>query len=81
MERLTTKDEEGSFFTYLFSENVIEIEDTGERLRYKARGNLIDRLAAYEDTGLLPEDVKTLQKDNVRLHKLIDEIENLYVKK
>lgn len=51
------------------------------KIKYKARGNLIDRLAAYEDTGLTPEEVITLHNDNVRLHKLIDEIEDLYAKK
>ena len=35
-----------------------------------------DRLAAYEDTGLTPEEVLTLKADNDRLHRLIDESEN-----
>lgn len=34
-----------------------------------------DRLAAYEDTGLTPEEIKSLQTDNARLHELVDIIE------
>lgn len=34
------------------------------------------RLAAYEDTGLTPEEVEALKADNDRLHRLIDELEN-----
>lgn len=33
---------------------------------------LYRRLAAYEDTGPTPEEIKTLQEDNARLQKLID---------
>ena len=35
-----------------------------------------DRLAAYEDTGLTPEEVEVLKIDNDRLHRLIDELES-----
>ncbi len=35
-----------------------------------------DRLAAYEDTGLTPEEVEAVKADNDRLHRLIDELEN-----
>ncbi len=35
-----------------------------------------DRLAAYEDTGLTPEEVEALKADNDRLHRLIDELES-----
>lgn len=35
-----------------------------------------DRLAAYEDSGLPPEEVKALQADNARLHELVDIIEH-----
>lgn len=31
-----------------------------------------ERLAAYEDTGTTPEEIKTLQEDNAKLQKLID---------
>ncbi len=31
-----------------------------------------DRLAAYEDTGLTPEEITTLIADNENLHRLVD---------
>lgn len=34
-----------------------------------------DKLAAYEDSGLSPEEIMTLQADNARLHELVDIIE------
>lgn len=34
-----------------------------------------DRLAAYEDSGITPEEIKALQADNARLHELVDIIE------
>lgn len=40
-----------------------------------------DRLAAYEDTGLTPEEVEALKIDNDRLHKLLDEIEEVVIAK
>lgn len=36
---------------------------------------LRERLSAYEDTGLTPEEIEQLRADNVRMHKLIDNIE------
>ncbi len=39
-------------------------------------GGAIDCLAAYEETGLNPEEVEALKIDNDRLHRLIDELEN-----
>lgn len=35
-----------------------------------------DRLAAYEDTGLVPEEIEALKRDNARLHALLDWIES-----
>lgn len=40
-----------------------------------------DRLAAYEDTGYEPEEIKALREDNVRLHKLLDDHEAVLVSK
>lgn len=34
-----------------------------------------DKLAAYEDSGLSPKEIKALQADNARLHELVDIIE------
>ncbi len=33
-------------------------------------------LAAYENTGLTPEEVEAVKADNDRLHRLIDELES-----
>lgn len=38
-------------------------------------GDDINRLAAYEDTGLTPEEITALIADNKRLHELVDEME------
>lgn len=38
-------------------------------------GDDIDKLAAYEDTGLTPDEIEQLKADNARLHKLVDNIE------
>lgn len=35
-----------------------------------------DRLAAYENTGLTPEEIVALKADNDKLHRLIDELES-----
>ena len=41
----------------------------------------LNQLAAYEDTGLTPEEVEALKADNDRLHKLLDEIEEVVIAK
>lgn len=48
MERLTGKDEYGNYAPRNVTLNCL-----------KQRGELIDRLAAYEDTGQSPEDVQS----------------------
>ena len=35
-------------------------------------GESIDRLAAYEDTGLTPEEITAMKIENENLHKLVD---------
>lgn len=59
--------------------------DNGEpAYRFKAcvyKNEIAQKLYAYEDTGLTPEEVEALKADNDRLHKLIDETENLHAKK
>lgn len=44
-------------------------------------GDVADKLSAYEDTGLTPEEIEALKTDNDRLHRLIDELENSLRKK
>ncbi len=71
MDRLTTKDERGR--------NIISVRDEwgystcGSRLT--VYGCIPDKLAAYEDTGISPEDIAALIADNMRLHELVDIIE------
>lgn len=36
-----------------------------------------NRLAAYEDTGLTPEEITAMKADNERLHKLVDTVQTL----
>lgn len=38
---------------------------------------LSDQLAAYEDTGLAPEEIAALVADNKRLHALVDVAEEI----
>lgn len=38
-------------------------------------GDFAYKLAAYEDTGLTPEEIIALKADNERLHRLVDNIE------
>ncbi len=44
---------------------------------YTIYGFVADRLAAYEDTGLAPEEIAALVADNKRLHKLVDAVEEV----
>ncbi len=73
MDRLTTKDERGR--------NIISTRDEwgystcGSRLTIY--GCIPDKLAAYEDTGVSPEDIAALITDNKRLHKLLNSIEDV----
>ncbi len=43
---------------------------------YVICGFAADRLAAYENTGLMPEEIAALIADNKRLHELIDILES-----
>lgn len=54
MERATQKDERGY---YLVGDGIYSDEETPE----KFRGDDVDRLAAYEDTGLEPEEIEQLK--------------------
>ena len=59
MERATQKDERGY---YLVVDGIYSDEGTPE----KFRGDDVDRLAAYEDTGLEPAEVLQLKKNTVQ---------------
>jgi len=49
-----------------------------ERDKAKATNwaDVYNRLAAYEDTGLTPEEITALIADNKRLHELVEILEN-----
>lgn len=55
-ERLTQKDSAG----YLYF-------DTDTRNRLIQRGECIQKLGAYEDTGLTPEEIIAIKAENERL--------------
>lgn len=40
-----------------------------------ASGDAAKHLAAYENTGLTPEEIIAIKADNQKLHNLIDELE------
>ncbi len=44
---------------------------------YTIYGFVADRLAAYEDTGLAPEEIAALVADNKRLHAFVDAVEEV----
>lgn len=62
--------------TQIIDGQLCTVIDTGETVEYRY-GDDIDRLAAYEDTGLSPEEIIALKADNERLHKLVDTAQNL----
>ena len=61
--------------TQIFDDMLCTIINTGETIEYRY-GDDIDKLAAYEDTGLTPEEVEVLKVNNDRLHRLIVELES-----
>ena len=66
MERATQKDERGY---YLVGDGIYSDEGTPE----KFRGDDVDRLAAYEGTGLEPEEITALiGNDHVKYHLLYE---------
>lgn len=71
MERLTERGEDGKYFVRISGDNDL-ILGAEERLlpglekwtgwwEHTVLGNIVDRLAAYEDTGLTPEEVQQMR--------------------
>ena len=71
MERLTERGEDGKYFVRISGDNDL-ILGAEERLlpgleiwtgwwEHTVLGNIVDRLAAYEDTGLAPEEVQQMR--------------------
>ena len=61
--------------TQIIDGQLCTVINTGETVQYRY-GADIDKLAAYEDTGLTPEEIAALQADNKRMHELIDILES-----
>lgn len=56
------------------------LDNGGPAFRFKGCVYKIDiaqRLYAYEETGLTPAEIEALKRDNVRLHKLLDDVESI----
>lgn len=71
MERLTERGEDGKYFVRISRDSDL-ILGTEERLspglekwtgwwEHTVLGNIVDRLAAYEDTGFTPEEVQKMR--------------------
>lgn len=61
--------------TQIIDGRLCTIVNAGETVEYRY-GDDIDRLAAYEDTELTPEEITALISDNKRLHELVDILKN-----
>ncbi len=65
MDRLTVRMPLGTAVSAVYCENFIFNMDD----KYSAYLKTIERLAAYEDTGLTPEEITALKVENKRLHE------------
>lgn len=77
MERLTERDEYGNADIVALSDIMPELYAELSFPETNALTDTLNKLAAYEDTGLTPKEVKALKADNDRLHRLIDELESV----
>ncbi|GEM_PF-3233419 len=73
MDRLTARTGLGRSVSATYGEEFIFNMDDEE---YSAYQRTMERLAAYEDTELTPEEITALIVDNKRLHELVDILEN-----
>lgn len=76
MDRITTVADNGESAIVLNSSTpgIWGIAKRGSNT-FVITGFAADRLAAYEDTGVSPEEITALIADNKRLHELVDIIE------
>ena len=74
MERMTEKQQlAGLTVNYVGVDNCFDVWTVPK----KFMGNAIDRLAAYEDTGLEPEEIKSLQAEYAVNLKVLESYRNL----
>lgn len=76
MDRLTERDEYGNADIIALSDVMPELYAELSFSETNALTNTLNRLAAYEDTGLTPDEITAMKADNKRLHDLIDILEN-----
>ncbi len=78
MDRITTVTDNGEN-AIVFNNNSPDFWSIRKRGNntYIIQGFATDRLAAYEDTGLTPDEIAALIADNKRLHELVNIIEGV----
>ena len=64
MERLTERN--GSLVTYIGKHTKLPGIECAASMRVPAVRDVIRRLAAYEDTGLTPEQITNMLQENLR---------------
>lgn len=74
MDRLTERDEYGNADIIALSDVMPELYAELSFSETNALTDTLNRLAAYEDTGLTPDEINQLKAENARLHKLVDNI-------
>lgn len=75
MDRLTERDEYGNADIIALSDVMPELYAELSFSETNALTDTLNRLAAYEDTGLTPKEIAAMKADNKRLHDLIDILE------
>lgn len=76
MNRLTERDEYGNADIIALSDVMPELYAELSFSETNALTNALNRLAAYEDTGLTPKEIVAMKADNKRLYDLIDILES-----
>lgn len=77
MDRLTERDEYGNADIIALSDIMPELYANLSFSETNALTSALNRLAAYEDTGLTPEEITAMKADKERLHKLVDATQKL----
>lgn len=77
MDRLTERDEYGNADIIALSDIMPELYASLSFSETNALTDALNRLAAYEDTGLSPEEITAMKADNERLNDLVNELEGI----
>lgn len=73
MDRLTERLSDGQ---YAMRCSTCELAKAEWCTAYSCRNRIKDRLTAYEDTGLTPEEISAMQAENATLKKALNLIQN-----